>query len=783
MTEPNAKIPRSGKAGKPDTNVASVAAAAFEPIAPENDVTAKARKRPAKAAPVKIALTDAQVWTLPRNRKLHIADDGLFEIMAHNGLVVAHGILHDSDGTVMRRADGMPLEITALINKPGAHPAIMWTGRIDVLSSYIHYDVTAGRNIDYASGARHTIVRTTDRRGNVRELPVSVSMTRKSQSIEYLDALGIVAVDSPAMIGRYIRAQTDGLPDDAVTLATVGPVMRSDGSHMIATLTGAYDESGKIVPGYRGDMSTLKQEYLRGMHDLMPADQITDGMLTAGLNGFADLLRISPDYPEVSAAHVGQLAVSILAPISGYMDYWSTIWFHAKAGTGKTEYEQLISAIQSPRLRTGRSDIRPEINLGDVSGTSKGPKYRITPFGLGTICSDDVFKASDSPLLQMQRTVTIDNMIRSKEAGAAAIGTVDRVLNQVGASASGELSTSMRVTAEGMPPSGKAAENSTLDRIILVGGFTDPWHKVFDRKISARLRLPESQDAMYAAYSHISYWVFTHQDVMPAIYARADAETESWSMHSARLRRRYTGVVAGLLVLERIASDLGHAAAADGQAYGVVIAGAVAGLRNGAERQNARNRPLDLAGEFLSTLRLALADSRVAAVGRPVRATGAHDQAAITPYIIHLDGDEPPRLEWPSGVSRPEDIGLKMDGIRAMPKRGDAVELFVRPPKRTANGGRGTALERSWHLVAPKNDKTFERLCSALSYMRGKAGDNLVFEPESVAKALTEVIPYACTQIRYFAVPSEGIGKEDQTASKRACVLIPFELVMTDTEN
>ena len=741
------------------------------------------RKQAARATGKPKTSGDDLIWTLPRNRTLHIAPGSIFEILAHNGLLVACGTLHDSDGSVMLRDDGAPLEITAFVNKPGAWPAVMWSGRIDVASSYIHYDVTAGRNIDYTSGARHTIVRTTDRRGNVRELPVSVSMTRKQQNTEYLDSLGIIAVDSPAMIGKYIRALTDGLPDDAVRLASVGPVKMANGRYMVATLAEAYDDNGKVVPGYRGDMSKLKQEYLRDMHDLMPADQITGDMLSNGLNGFADLLRISPDYPEVSAAHIGQLMTSILAPVS--LDYWSAIWFYAKHGTGKTWFEQIISAIQSPSLRTGRTDIRPEINLGDDSGTSKGPKYRITPFALGTICTDDVFKASHSPMLQMQRTGTIDNFIRSREAGAAAIGTVDRTLNQVGSTASGELSASLRVTAEAVPPNGKAGENSLLDRIILVGGFTEPWHKVFDRTLSARARLPENQDAMYAAYSYVTMWVFTHQDVMPAIYAQAETETAKWGMHSARLTKRYTGVVAGLLALGHVAHGLKHETASDGQSYDRIIRDAIAGLRKGAERQNAYNRPVDTAAEFLSTLRLALADGYVAAVGRPVRATGAHNAARITPYITHADNDDDPiRLEWPTGVNRPEDIGLKMDGTTAVPKRANAVELFVRPPKRTRNGGRGTALESNWHMVAPTGDKTFERLCSALTQMRAKTGDNLVFEPGPTAEALTGAVSYACTRIRYFAVPSDdSIGKEDQTASKQACVIIPFNLVMTDTED
>lgn len=730
-------------------------------------------------------------WPLATGEVLLIESSAdVFRKRVHADLTFATGRVFTGDGKPVLTTAGKPLRITAFQQRDGKTTVIdpeagklakvLWEGTIAVSDSRLAYEISPDRVINAETGCRTITVSTIDANGNVRSMPLSVAVSRKQGVTEWLDPLGIVAVESPAMVGKYLRALADGLSDPGSSLYGQGPVYLPDGTLILAAKSGCIDTAGQPVSGWNVDLNTLNPAYLREMHDVDP--QPDPETVKAGIGRLLELLAMSETYPEVPAAHVGQLLSSVLSPIDS--KFFTVIWLHAKGGKGKTRFEALISAIQSPTLRE-LTQVKPELNLGDVTGTTKGPKYRVPAFGLGSILGDDIFKAIHSALIKAQRTEMADALIRSYEGGAAAIGTVDKARNIVSSKASGQLCTSIRFTAEEAPPSKAGVDSSTADRMIVQGGWVCEWHEVFDRDTFARLSESAALNAMYAAYSDAVMHVWTHQTDMAELYDEASLITAGWDMGSERVRSRYTPAVAGLLVLRDRAVKHGYPA--------TCVDAAISALEAAAVRQTAPENTADLSDEFRRELRLALRDGAVCATGRPVRSIGEDQGAYISPYLVkpNPDDEDAPVWEWPNGVEHPSDLGLRMDGANARPKRDSAVELFVRPPKPTKQGGRNKTTEHQWSLITPTSNGTFEALCRVLTARRAKT-DELEFEPEAVIAAVTAGDPEETggpvkTRIRYYAKPADnGVGIEDQSANPAMCILIPTAWLFAEdneTEN
>jgi hypothetical protein len=729
------------------------------PVKPPGKVPPQRLPLPAKLASWEWALTSGEVLSI-------VSKDDVLRNRVHAGLTFGRGAVFTQDGKPVLTPAGETLVLTAYRQKSksedGTLAKVLWEGTISVDDSRLAYEITPDRVIDAESGIRTVTVTTIDRNSNRRALSMSVAVSRKMQQTEWLDPLGIVAVESPAMVGKYIRALTDGLPDPGSSVYGQGPIYTPEGPLILATASGCYGLDGQPVTGWKVDLSTLNPVYLRGMHDVKPERAPDD--VKAGIGHLLSLLTVSADYPEVPAAHIGQLLVSVLAPIDAR--YFTAIWLHALRGTGKTYFESLITAIQSPDLRDLRQ-VKPELNLGDMTGTTKGPKYRVPAFGLGTVTADDVFKAIHSPIVQAQRTEMADALIRSYEGGAAAIGHVDKMRNRVTSKASGQLCASIRVTAEGPPPSKSGAESSTADRVILQGGWVTPWHTVFDTETFGTLSAPTAIEAMFTAYSEITLHVWSHQPEIAETYTEALSITSAWSMGSERVRSRYTPAVCGLLVLRDQAVKHGFEPTCVDQA--------IKALETAATKQTAPETVADLAKEFRTELRMALRDGSVCAVGRPVRSLGGEQGTYISPYrkVSNPDDEDLPLWVWPDGVEHESDLGLKIDGANARPKRDSAIELYVRPPQRTAQGGRNKATQHQWSLIAPTGSGTFALLCRVMTARRART-DGMIFEPDQVITALTAIEPGFKAKIRYYAQWSDdGVGLEDQTASPSACVVIP----------
>lgn len=762
--------------------------------APAAAVPAPRTSEPADAAPPlppepATEFPKGQRWPLATGEVLITSRERILYRRVHADVKFAIGEVYRADGIPVVES-GRPLKVTAFLQKPKggselealgvqskAVAKVLYEGEIRVPESRLSFEITPDRVIDATAGMRTLRVETTDKNGHVRAAELAVSVTRKAQNVEWLDPLGIVAVESPAMVGKYIRAVADALPDAPSALHGQGPVFLPDGTLALATLSGVYDAAGEAVSGWCVDLGTLQPSYLRQMHDVK-AETDTE-TATRGIALLLEMLGMSPDFPEVPAAHLGQLFVSTLAPIDSR--YFTVIWLYAKRGCGKTRFEALVSAIQSPTLRD-LANIKPELNLGDVTGTTKGPKYRVPAFGLGTILGDDVFKAVHPVLTKTQRTEMADALIRSYEGGAAAIGTVDRARNLVTSKASGQLCTSIRFTAEEAPPTKAGMESSTADRMIVQGGWQVPWNQAFDSEITGRVSTSDAIDAMHEAYSELTHWVWQNQGEVSVLFDEACGITAEWTMGSERVRARYTPAVAGLLVLRERAVKHGFPASC--------VDFAIGALKAAAEAQTAPEKAVDIREEFRRELRLALREGQVSAVGRPVRAVSEDHHDYISPYVVTPDPADEDGIRmlwsWPTGVEDGADLGLRQDGAQYRPKRDSAVEIYVRPPQHSAQGGRNKATQHQWSLVVPMANGTFESLCRTLTRRREKV-DGIEFEPSGVLSVFENdsdpKMPMK-TRIRYYAKPADnGVGVEDQQASKQAVFLIPTEwLFRNDNE-
>jgi hypothetical protein len=712
--------------------------------------------------------SDANRWPLLTNgRKEFIAfeSSALLVNRVHADTMFTVGEVQDGNWNTIIGPNGEPLTVTGFWQNPKPYASVLYEGRIRVTDSLLAFEITPDRVIDATTGSRSYVVETISKTGVIRRSTIASAITRKAQATEWLDALNLTSVQSVAMIGKYIRSCADLLGDSDAALYGQGPVYLPDGTLALATPSGVYDTAGQSVPGWRVDMSTVNPAYLRGMHDV--AAETDPDAVTRGLGLLLDVLGMSETHPEVPAAHLGQLFIAVLAPLDAR--YFTVIWLHGKRGCGKTRFEALISAIQSAVLRD-LANVRPELNLGDSTGTTKGPKYRVPMFGLGSILGDDVFKAVDSALTKTQRTEMADALIRSKEAGAAAIGTVDKVRNLVTSKASGQLCASIRFTAEEAPPTRGGMESSTADRMIIQGGWQTPWYEVFDQETTARVSESASLDAMFAAYSEITMWVWQNQDVVARLHDDASEITAGWTMGSDRVKDRYTPVVTGLLVLRERAVKYGFPASC--------VDAAIEALRVAAEAQTAPEKKINIPDEVRRELRLALKDGNVAGVGRPVRAVSEDQTAYISPYLIKPDPDDEDAQiwEWPTGVHDGSDLGLRRDNAHYRPRRDAAVELYVRPPQQTPQGGRNRATQHQWSLIVPTADGTLESLCRMLTRRRERI-DGFVFEPAQVLAAFEgETDGPTKTRIRYYAKPSDnGVGTEDKDANPATVLLIPTE--------
>jgi hypothetical protein len=377
------------------------------------------------------------------------------------------------------------------------------------------------------------------------------------------------------------------------------------------------------------------------------------------------------------------------------------------------------------------------LNLGDTTGTSKGPKYHAKNYGGFTITVDDLLKSTDSAFSRNLKQETLSNLIRSYEAGAGAIARVNKADNRVEASESGTLHSNPRITSEIVPDAG-----STLDRLILLPYLDKEYGSgIFDRPLGWRLNQPETIECQHHAFSAYVCWAWSRRSqIFDTLHSKATAITDGWELSNSRLTDRYAAIITGLLAFETYATETAVTEALTAQVSAHVGAG-IEALRRCAQAQGKRQEPLDML--VRDRLRQMLTAHRIAIPGRPtVGPDGTQDSNYTLPWqtqVIETDTGIPEvRNEMPPGVTGYQDLGMVFgrgsDDPIKVPERAVIVG-YLRPPKPQGEPGRRDELSDDWVIILPEPNGMFATLCQELTnYSRNIDGH--VFGKSEIADML-----------------------------------------------
>lgn len=646
------------------------------------------------------------------------------------GITFAEAVEYGPDG-IVTYPDGRARRVVIKIGTSQKSPsAIIWAGTIDVLGTYLAYEITPTRRLRLPEWSRYVIIRVTNEAGQSRVAHIASMDFRQMQSrAGWIDQLDVSASGRVNEIKNYIQAQRGSLgSDNGLSIMGQGPLWLNDGTpnngldHRLVFVTQSvvFDETGEIRADIRPDLSGIPDSC--GYFDITPPAEITEDEIGHGCREFLAAYDECPASPEIPAAFIGQLFTGFLAAVRP--EYFSAIFQSGEKGSGKTRYSARWDSVQSRTLRGELAAIRPALNLGDNRGTVKGPGYRVAGLAGFTFTIDDVIKSGDSPARIAMQSQIVSDLLRSFDNGGAALARVDRARNMVGASESPALHTSVKFTSE-IPVNG----GSTLDRMIVLPHLSMAWGKgsIFDTELSLRLSEPASRERQHRAWSAFAYWAFTRLNTdMAECLDKAYAETTGWDVPS-RTAERYAPLVAGNLAFARFCTDHGIDA-------GDPVCRAIAALRDCAKRQAQSSIPLAL--RFFDAVRRLTVAGRAYFPGPPVYdPDGSQSASYSVPWAAgEVTGDdgitEHPRVMPPN--TDLGKLGLMIAGQKIRPLNGNAALLgFVIPPRMGKGGPKGNDLTRNW-LVACKPDQ-FAELCRAASH------DGFTFRPADVLSSLQQM--------------------------------------------
>ena len=330
-----------------------------------------------------------------------------------------YGALCSADGELIPAKAG---NIRWHIIKLGRKPAVIYEGRIEVLSTFEAFKITPGRTLTELEHSRMVIIRATNKAGYVRErIIAAMDFEQPRARAKWLDSLDVTASGRVNDIKIFIRTLRDGLGDDGLSIHGQGPI-RHEGSRLFVANSAVFDEKGNYRDDIRVNLDNVLPETY-AYYDVTPAREITEEEIRAGCEELITAYGECPTMPEIPAAFLGQLHTVPLAGIDPR--YFTPLMLSGIRGSGKSCYAARYDSVQSRTLRGHLASIPPVLNLGDTTGTEKGPKYRVKEFSGFAITSDDVLKEGDSPARIIMQSEKVSNLIRSFEAGGAAIAGVD----------------------------------------------------------------------------------------------------------------------------------------------------------------------------------------------------------------------------------------------------------------------------------------------------------------------------------------------------------------------
>jgi hypothetical protein len=609
--------------------------------------------------------------------------------------------------------------------KAGRKSAIIYEGRISVLSTFQAYKITPGRTLTPLEWSRMVEIRAVNKGGFTRERTIAaMDFEQQRARAKWIDALDVSASGRVNDIKIYIRTLRSTLGDDGLAIHGQGPIFH-EGSRIFVSSSVVFDDEGNIRDDIRVDLTGILPE-MYAYYDITPPGEITEDEIRQGCEELILSYEECPADPEIPAAFLGQ---NFTVPITGIDPrFFSALLMTGVKGSGKSYYAARHDSIQSRKLRGHLKSVPPILNLGDTTGTEKGPKYRVKEFSGFAITSDDVIKAGDSPAHIVLQSDKVSNLIRSFEAGGAAIAGVDYSINEVVSRQSGALHTSMRVLSE-LPITGE----STLDRMIVLPHLSEPWGKggIFDKKLSLRLSSPESREIQHRAWSAFVFWLFQRQSAdLEECYELAAEETASWKVES-RYADRYAVLVTGHYLFSRFcnAHDIDASDA---------VSRAVKALQVCALRQAERTVSPAIAARKL--MQLMQADGKLAFPGAPeVNPDGSESSSYSDPRLRiarhnEEDGSDYVEFKLPPGIARLSELGLILTAQGTpVPNSTAKVYGYVVPPRKDKGGKAGSGLSRKWSIAVPTRNQ--EPLCNALTEY-GKTRGGTAFDINTLVRSL-----------------------------------------------
>ena len=648
-----------------------------------------------------------------------------------------------------------------------------------VTVEFVHtqYDVTPDGRLDQDHPKQMIVFRDSE---GMRVSMAARQTWNQNANGQIYDTLKLAVVPNAGMLNKMLRhMMKDAARSSAPVLSirSIGPIWDADGNRILLTHSGSYAENGNKLDTHRVDLTDVLDRHDREKHDLMPPDQITPELLVKGLDILTEYFRISPQYPEVPAAMLGQKMVSAVSDLD--FQFWCAIWLYGVWSSGKTYFNRLLTAIESGSIRT-YSDAEPDLNMGPES-TKYGAYGTLDRIRFGTVAIEDVAQDNSVQAFQNRKNLEmINGLNRSKLEGAGKQGSVDKPNDRTVIKNRGQIHVSSRITAEIPPQNDGNGENGLTSRMLVIGGFnTHDWRDWWDQKLAntttGKLWMPDNLDAAYAAWSFVSHWVWRNWRKAGLNDLRTEARRicagSDWPTDLGRIRDTYEVCVCGLLVLRTVAKEAGHALGTS-----AVIPAAIQALRDSADTRMTENLTTrDIADQILDELHLAFADGMLYATGRKIRAelNDDQDRDVMMPYRQYseeIEGEQQPRIEFPPGASSYGDLGIKPGGD-GYPKNPGATPVIVRPPVRN----------RGWVFLIPTGD-TWITVCRKLNTRHTKNGWDI--EPREAIRILTEKYPnIEKAKQRVYAVPDpnnpeDTLGSEDPHTNQVSCLVIPTELIL-----
>ena len=617
--------------------------------------------------------------------------------------------------------------------------SFIWLGDIKVIGVSLAFKVAPSRRLEIPQWSEFVTVEITNEQGHVRVVDVaSMDLRQMIGRAVWPDRLGVTSTGRISFIKEFIQLMSRQ-ESTRIIIRGQGPMYLDDQSpnnsilgdktHVFVSKSVVYDRFGNVRDDIHPEISMPDG---RDYYDLTPVKGISDASIKRGIELFrASYGECTPAFSALPGAMNGQLFTGFITAID--VRFFSAIGLFGKKGSGKSRFGARYDAIQGNdpiKTRSGLSAVKPAVNLGDNTGTAKGVKYNITGFGGYSVTTDDVVKSGESETQIRIQSDKVRNMISSMESGGAALGKVDYANQEVVASQSPALNSSIRVFSE-LP----IMIDSTLDRMIILPFLPSAFGKGdvfrqdvppgFSDCISAALGTAENLELMHLAYSAYVPWAFAQwHTLLESCYEKAKAITETWGITNSRIPERYATIVAGNLMFAEFASHYDIDLDAE-------LAIAFAALKDCAVAQAGNTVPEFV--EFGTRLRALLMRNKVSIPGPP---QWNDDGSLATSWSVPgrvIENENPDKTatrqyEYPDGIS-PDQLGLILAGSTyEPPKYGNQfIAGYLIPPKEKTKGGRpreSNSLTDDWH-IAFKHDK-FAELIAMIS-REGRA-----FDPKAV---------------------------------------------------